>query len=95
MTCSADGFSLPLLARILPLARAVTHCIACAWQQVGEQDAFIVELLNNLTPTIQDLENHQIHMFYETVGLMISADTDGHRDPYLVRSCAPALILVG
>ncbi|KAK9798116.1 hypothetical protein WJX73_000475 [Symbiochloris irregularis] len=58
-------------------------------KQVGEQDPFIVELLNNLTLTIQDLEVHQIHIFYETVGLMISADTDGHRDQYLERLMAP------
>lgn len=43
--------------------------------QVGESEPFISELLTGLTATIQDLETHQIHMFYEAVGLMISADT--------------------
>ena len=45
--------------------------------QVGESEPFISELLTGLTATIQDLETHQIHMFYEAVGLMISADTGG------------------
>lgn len=43
--------------------------------QVGESEPFISELLTGLSATIQDLETHQIHMFYEAVGLMISADT--------------------
>lgn len=58
--------------------------------QVGENEPFIIELLNNLTLTIQDLETHQIHMFYETVGLMISADTEGRRDQYLVSAASIA-----
>lgn len=54
--------------------------------QVGETEPFIAELLGELTTTIQDLETHQIHMFYEAVGLMISADADNRRrDQYLVR----------
>lgn len=54
--------------------------------QVGETEPFIAELLGELTNTIQDLETHQIHMFYEAVGLMISADADTkRRDQYLVR----------
>lgn len=53
--------------------------------QVGETEPFIAELLNDLTLTIQDLETHQIHMFYEAVGLMISADSDAkRREQYLV-----------
>ena len=55
--------------------------------QVGETEPFICELLNSLTVTIQDLETHQIHMFYEAVGLMISADGDPKkREQYLVRA---------
>lgn len=55
--------------------------------QVGESEPFIAELLNELTATIQDLETHQIHMFYEAVGLMISADSDKQRrEAYLVRT---------
>ncbi len=54
--------------------------------QVGETEPFICELLTNLTGIIQDLETHQIHMFYETVGLMISAETvPEKRDEYVVR----------
>ena len=51
----------------------------CAALQVGESEPFISELLTGLTATIQDLETHQIHMFYEAVGLMVSADTGGSR----------------
>ena len=58
-----------------------------AAHQVGESEPFICELLESLRNTIQDLEQHQIHMFYETVGLMISADTDAtRRDQWLVCS---------
>lgn len=53
--------------------------------QVGENEPFIVELLATLTGITQDLQPHQINSFYETVGLMISADTEGRRDMYLVR----------
>jgi hypothetical protein len=42
--------------------------------QVGESEPFISELLTALAATIQDLEQHQIHMFYEAVGVMISAE---------------------
>ena len=55
--------------------------------QVGETEPFICELLNSLTQIILDLQAHQIHMFYEAVGLMIAADGDAkRRDAYLV-SC--------
>jgi hypothetical protein len=56
-------------------------------RQVGETEPFISELLTGLTGIIQDLETHQIHMFYEAVGLMIGAETSPERrDEYLVRS---------
>ena len=56
-----------------------------ASSQIGEQETFISELLNELTLTIQDLETHQIHMFYEAVGLMIGADTTREKqEHYLV-----------
>ncbi len=67
----------------------MTHCAVrlLCWQ-VGETEPFICELLTNLTGIIQDLETHQIHMFYETVGLMISAETvPEKRDEYVVRVC--------
>ena len=57
---------------------------------MGETEPFIAELLGELTTTIQDLETHQIHMFYEAVGLMISADADNkRRDQYLVSLSTP------
>lgn len=53
--------------------------------QVGEAEPFICELLKTLTTIIADLQSHQIHMFYEAVGLMIGAETDSkRRDAYLV-----------
>ncbi|KAK9807779.1 hypothetical protein WJX72_008954 [[Myrmecia] bisecta] len=58
--------------------------------QVGESEPFICELLTGLTAIIQDLETHQIHMFYEAVGLMIAADSDPkRREEYLTRLMAP------
>lgn len=65
-----------------------------ASSQIGEQETFISELLNELTVTIQDLETHQIHMFYEAVGLMIGADTSREKqEHYLVRICCPEMRL--
>jgi len=55
---------------------------------VGETEPFISELLTGLTGIIQDLETHQIHMFYEAVGLMIGAETAPDcREEYLVSFC--------
>lgn len=54
--------------------------------QMGEHEAFIHELLQQLTATIQHLESHQIHMFYEAVGLMVGAEhLEPKRNEYLVR----------
>lgn len=53
--------------------------------QIQEREPFICELLNGLTDIIQDLQPHQIHTFYEAVGLMIGAESDqAKRDDYLV-----------
>ncbi|PNH03912.1 Exportin-1 [Tetrabaena socialis] len=58
--------------------------------QVQEREPFICELLNGLTETIQDLQPHQIHTFYEAVGLMIGAESDPvKRDDYLHRLMGP------
>ena len=58
--------------------------------QVGETEPFISELLTGLTATIQDLEQHQIWMFYEAVGTMISAEHDAKkREDYLTRLMGP------
>lgn len=55
------------------------------WLQVGETEPFISELLTGLTGIIQDLETHQIHMFYEAVGLMAGAEpSPPKREEYLV-----------
>ncbi|XP_022744978.1 protein EXPORTIN 1A-like isoform X8 [Durio zibethinus] len=54
--------------------------------QVGENEPFVSELLSALVTTVADLEPHQIHTFYESVGHMIQAESDPHkRDEYLQR----------
>ncbi|AES93816.2 hypothetical protein MtrunA17_Chr5g0395621 [Medicago truncatula] len=54
--------------------------------QVGENEPFVSELLSGLSTTIADLEPHQIHTFYESVGSMIQAESDSQkRDEYLQR----------
>lgn len=58
--------------------------------QVGETEPFVSELLTNLSETIKDLELHQIHMFYEAVGIMIHAELDAKkREEYLDRLMIP------
>mmetsp|Transcript_36522 Transcript_36522/g.81303 ORF Transcript_36522/g.81303 Transcript_36522/m.81303 type:complete len:1073 (+) Transcript_36522:318-3536(+) len=58
--------------------------------QLQEREPFISELLNNLSDTIQDLQPHQIHTFYEAVGLMIGAESEtSKRDDYLTRLMGP------
>ncbi|XP_077221568.1 protein EXPORTIN 1A-like isoform X1 [Tasmannia lanceolata] len=54
--------------------------------QVGENEPFVSELLSGLPITVADLEPHQIHSFYESVGHMIQAESDAQkRDDYLQR----------
>ncbi|CAM8941395.1 unnamed protein product [Rhodiola kirilowii] len=54
--------------------------------QVGENEPFVSELLSGLASTVADLEPHQIHTFYESVGQMIQAESDNQkRDEYLQR----------
>ncbi|XP_042513165.1 protein EXPORTIN 1A [Macadamia integrifolia] len=54
--------------------------------QVGENEPFVSELLTGLPTTVADLEPHQIHTFYESVGQMIQAESDPQkRDEYLQR----------
>ncbi|PSS11884.1 Protein EXPORTIN 1A like [Actinidia chinensis var. chinensis] len=54
--------------------------------QVGESEPFVSELLTSLPTTIVDLEPHQIHSFYESVGHMIQAESDPQkRDEYMQR----------
>lgn len=59
-------------------------------QQIGETEPFISELLTGLTNIIQDLETHQIHMFYEAVALMTCAEASAtKREEYLTRLMQP------
>ncbi|CAL0311372.1 unnamed protein product [Lupinus luteus] len=54
--------------------------------QVGENEPFVSELLTGLPTTVADLEPHQIHAFYESVGNMVQAESDTQkRDEYLQR----------
>ncbi|KAJ6837558.1 protein EXPORTIN 1A [Iris pallida] len=54
--------------------------------QVGENEPFVSELLSSLPNTVADLEPHQIHTFYESVGHMIQAESEAtKRDEYLKR----------
>lgn len=58
--------------------------------QLQEREPFVSELLNSLSDIIQDLQPHQIHTFYEAVGLMIGAESEANkRDEYLQRLMAP------
>jgi hypothetical protein len=51
-----------------------------------ETQPFVAELLATLHITIKDLKTHQVNMFYESVALMIRAETDEQlRQHYLVR----------
>ncbi|PWA66235.1 exportin 1A [Artemisia annua] len=55
-------------------------------QVIGENEPFVSELLTTLPTTIADLEPHQIHSFYESVGHMIQAESEASkRDEYLQR----------
>uniref|UniRef100_A0A5B6Z688 Putative exportin-1 n=1 Tax=Davidia involucrata TaxID=16924 RepID=A0A5B6Z688_DAVIN len=54
--------------------------------QVGENEPFVSEILTSLPTTISDLEPHQIHTFYKSVGNMIRAESDlQKKDEYLQR----------
>lgn len=47
--------------------KKLTLCVI-PLSQVGENEPFVSELLTTLPTTIADLEPHQIHSFYESVG---------------------------
>ncbi|KAL3846023.1 hypothetical protein ACJIZ3_003426 [Penstemon smallii] len=52
--------------------------------KVRKNEPFVSQLLTTLRTTIKDLEPHQIHSFYESVGNMIQVESDPHkRDEYL------------
>ncbi len=44
--------------------------------QQGELIPFIDEILNNLNSIICDLQSPQVHVFYEAIGFLISAQQD-------------------
>lgn len=46
----------------------IKEMTVCVLSQVGENEPFVSELLTTLRTTIVDLEPHQIHSFYESVG---------------------------
>ncbi|CAH2055233.1 unnamed protein product [Thlaspi arvense] len=57
--------------------------------QVGENEPFVSELLSGLATIVGDLEPHQIHTFYESVGTMIQAESDPEkRGEYIQRLMA-------
>jgi exportin-1 len=58
--------------------------------QVGETEPFVDELLRGLSDTIRDLEPHQVHTFYESVGHMIGSELNpAKREEYVQRLMAP------
>eukprot|EP00271_Cylindrocystis_brebissonii_P003986 TRINITY_DN15300_c0_g1_i1.p1 TRINITY_DN15300_c0_g1~~TRINITY_DN15300_c0_g1_i1.p1 ORF type:complete len:1098 (+),score=241.20 TRINITY_DN15300_c0_g1_i1:845-4138(+) len=58
--------------------------------QLGETEPFVSELLHGLSTTILDLQPHQIHTFYESVGHMIQAEGDvQRREEFLQKLMAP------
>ena len=58
--------------------------------QVGEHEPFVNELLRSLPDTIRDLQEHQIHTFYEAVGHMISSEVNpATREEYVQRLMDP------
>eukprot|EP01018_Ginkgo_biloba_P022927 Gb_02784 [translate_table: standard] len=79
-------FILLCLSKCLLILSALFWHIFCDSAYVGETEPFVSELLNGLATTIVDLEPHQIHAFYESVGHMIQAESDPpKRDEYLQR----------
>ncbi|GMH35437.1 hypothetical protein BSKO_03305 [Bryopsis sp. KO-2023] len=58
--------------------------------QQDEPKKFIVELLEHLTETIRDLQPHQVNSFYESVGLMISSESnENYQVEYLMMLMSP------
>eukprot|EP00794_Sanderia_malayensis_P020030 gene20030-21993_t len=55
--------------------------------QIGEVMPFIEEILNNINTIICDLQPQQVHVFYEAVGCMISAQTDTVVTDRLIEKC--------
>lgn len=63
-------------------------CVKCRRRfvmlQVGETEPFICDLLRNIPIHTSDLQPHQVNVFYEAVGLMVSAEPDtGRCEEYL------------
>eukprot|EP00730_Choanoeca_flexa_P018270 TRINITY_DN8877_c0_g1_i1.p1 TRINITY_DN8877_c0_g1~~TRINITY_DN8877_c0_g1_i1.p1 ORF type:complete len:1093 (+),score=360.10 TRINITY_DN8877_c0_g1_i1:50-3280(+) len=52
--------------------------------QMGEVMPFVEEILNKMPITINELQPHQIHTFYEAVGHMISAQTNPETQANLI-----------
>ena len=71
----ASAYVILVNAADLYTESAVTDDVHCLFQE-GEIRKFIDELLGTLPQIVCVLENHQVHAFYEAVGLMISAEWD-------------------
>lgn len=52
--------------------------------QPAENKPFVEEMLENLTGIICDLSHAQVHVFYEAVGHIISAQIDGNLQEHLI-----------
>ncbi|EGD72699.1 nuclear export factor CRM1 [Salpingoeca rosetta] len=54
-------------------------------QQLGETKPFVIEIIDNMGRTTQDLTQQQIQTFFKAVGHMISAQTDPEQQTALVQ----------
>lgn len=52
--------------------------------QQSETEPFVCELLTQLPTIVSDLEPHQVHTFYESVGSMLAAETDIHKQQLIL-----------
>lgn len=53
--------------------------------QAGELRPYVEEIIENMPLTVNDLEKHQIHTFYEAVGHMIKVQSDDKAQMELIR----------
>lgn len=90
--CLVLRCDVPLKAIFTTTSQSCLSDSICCLLQVQEREPFICELLNTLRETIHDLQPHQIHTFYESVGLMIGTEGEAaKRDDYLVSTCRVCL----
>lgn len=53
--------------------------------QSTESRPFVCELLSQLPTIVSDLEPHQTHTFYESIGSMLAAETDANQQQILLK----------